>query len=100
MTAVMQTGSASSHSIRGQMLKKQTYNHSRPVSCQDKDLSNGDLAARLLTAQEVADMLAVSLRTIRGWLATGKLASVRLPGRIVRVKTESVEELIEAHFIN
>ena len=82
------------------MPKNHTYNHSRTAPCQDKDLSNGDLAARLLTAQEVADMLAVSLRTIRGWLATGKLASVRLPGRIVRVKTESVEELIEAHFIN
>lgn len=70
------------------MSKNHTYNHSRTVSCAT--------SARLLTAQEVADMLAVSLRTVRGWLATGKLASVRLPGRIVRIHLEEVQRLIEA----
>ena len=78
------------------MSKNHTYNHSRTVPCQDKDLSNGDSAARLLTAKEVADMLAVSVRTVRTWIDLGRLPVVRLPGRLVRVKVESVYKLIEA----
>ena len=41
--------------------------------------------APLLTLEDVAMRLQVSVRTTRGWVDAGKLRVVRLPGRLVRV---------------
>ena len=47
----------------------------------------------LLTAQETADILRVSLITIRRWTASGQLPSRHL-GRSVRFLRSDIEELI------
>jgi excisionase family DNA binding protein len=49
---------------------------------------------RLLTAQEVADKLSVSLRTVRRLIAQEKLEVVRI-GKVVRIKPETLDLLIE-----
>jgi excisionase family DNA binding protein len=47
----------------------------------------------LLTAQEVADQLNVSLRTIRRLIAQKKLAIVRI-GKAVRIRPETIVSFI------
>lgn len=49
---------------------------------------------RLLTVSEAAGLLAVSEKTIRRWIAAGRLPAVRL-GRLVRVLSKSLNELIQ-----
>jgi excisionase family DNA binding protein len=49
---------------------------------------------RLLTAQEVADKLNVSLRTVRRLIAQEKLQVVRI-GKAVRIRPETLDLLIE-----
>lgn len=46
-----------------------------------------------LTVQETADVLKVSPITIRRYIASGKLAAVRV-GRNLRVRREAIEELV------
>ncbi|MBL4849114.1 MAG: helix-turn-helix domain-containing protein [Planctomycetes bacterium] len=59
-------------------------------------LSASDLATRgLLKVPEVSDHLGVSQRTVRGWIASGKLPVVRLSARCVRIRPEDLEALIE-----
>jgi excisionase family DNA binding protein len=50
-------------------------------------------SSRMLTAQEVADRLHVSLRTIRRLIAQEKLAVVRI-GKTVRITPEALAALI------
>jgi excisionase family DNA binding protein len=50
---------------------------------------------KLLTAAQVAKQLEVGERTVRDWLASGKLRAVRLPGRLVRVKAVDLARFIE-----
>lgn len=50
--------------------------------------------SRLLTVSEVADLLALSEKTIRRWIAAGRLPAVRF-GRVVRVSTNSLEKFIQ-----
>jgi excisionase family DNA binding protein len=58
--------------------------------------SSGDPGAlpRLLTANEAADTLHVSLRTVRRLIANKKLPIVRV-GRAVRIRPEVLAALIE-----
>ncbi len=51
------------------------------------------VAGRLLTAQQVADRLLLSLRTVRRMIASGQLPVHRL-GRAVRVNARDVEILL------
>jgi excisionase family DNA binding protein len=51
---------------------------------------------RLLTFQAVADHCTVSVWTVRTWVDTGKLAVVRLPGRLVRIDPAELERFIES----
>lgn len=51
----------------------------------------------LLTVSEVAEILAVSVRTVRDWLDRGKLPRVSLPGRIVRVRAVDLARFIDEH---
>jgi excisionase family DNA binding protein len=49
-----------------------------------------------LTLQAVADHCACSIWTVRAWVDVGKLAVVRLPGRLVRVDPAELERFLEA----
>ena len=51
---------------------------------------------RLLTVVEAAERLAVSRRTLQGWIASGTFPVVRLSARCVRVRPEDLEAFIEA----
>ena len=48
---------------------------------------------KLLTLQEAADCLAVSLHTVRAWVARRKIEVVRI-GRCVRIREEIVQKII------
>jgi excisionase family DNA binding protein len=50
---------------------------------------------RLLTIQAVAEHCACSPWTVRDWIDTGKLAVVRLPGRLVRIRPDVLEAFLE-----
>jgi excisionase family DNA binding protein len=51
---------------------------------------------RLLTVAAVVEALDVSERTVRDWIARGKLPAFRIAGsRIVRVPAAAVERLLE-----
>jgi len=49
---------------------------------------------QLLTPKEVASRLSVSPRTVYGWIAEGRLASVRLSERVTRVPEDAVEAMV------
>ena len=53
---------------------------------------------RLLTVGQAAERAAVSVHTIRAWVAQRKLGSVRL-GRAVRVPQREVDAMVEDGFI-
>ena len=44
--------------------------------------------------------LAVSVKTVRRYIAAGDLDAVRLGRRTIRVRVESLDELIDAHPVN
>jgi len=52
---------------------------------------------RLLTPDEVAELLAVTPKVIRAWLREGKIPGIRL-GRLWRVDPEELEKAIRQGF--
>ena len=57
-------------------------------------------ARRLVTLTEAADILAVSVKTVRRYIAAGDLEAVRLGRKTIRIKAESLDRLIDAHPVN
>lgn len=57
-------------------------------------------ARRLVSITATAQILSVSARTVRRLIAAGDLDAVRVGRRTIRVKTESIDRLIDAHSIN
>lgn len=53
---------------------------------------------KLLTLEETADRLAVSIATVRAWVWKRKIEVVKI-GRSVRIKEEVVDELIARNTI-
>jgi excisionase family DNA binding protein len=53
---------------------------------------------RLLTLREAAEMLAVSLPTIRAWVWKRKIEVVKI-GRCVRIREDVIKELIARNTI-
>jgi excisionase family DNA binding protein len=55
-------------------------------------------ASALLTLRDAAAYLSVSYWTVRAWVDSGRLPSVRLPGdgRLVRVERSALDALIAA----
>jgi len=53
----------------------------------------------LLTVQETARMLKVSPMTIRRYIAAGRLSAVKV-GKLVRVREESLEQLMQPIAVN
>lgn len=52
-------------------------------------------SSALLTVAQAAALLAVSHWTVRDWVATGKLAAVRLPGgRLVRIEQAELARFV------
>lgn len=47
--------------------------------------------------REAAEILAVSTKTVRRYIAAGELDAVRLGRRTIRIKVESLDRLIDAH---
>lgn len=47
----------------------------------------------LLRPDEVADYYGVKPKTVRGWIATGKLEAVKVAGNLLRVRRESLPQL-------
>ena len=55
---------------------------------------------RLVSIAETAEILGISAKTVRRRIATGELDAVRLGRRIIRIKTESIDRMIDAHPVN
>jgi excisionase family DNA binding protein len=53
------------------------------------------LPRRLLTVDDIAEILRVDARTVRRWIADGRLPRAHLGGRVVRVRPEAVLDLVE-----
>lgn len=51
---------------------------------------------RLVSLAEAAEILAVSTKSVRRRIAAGDLDAVRLGRRTIRIKTESLDRLIDA----
>jgi excisionase family DNA binding protein len=50
--------------------------------------------SRLLRAQDVARLFNVDSSTVRGWIKTGRLPSIRTPGGQYRIDPENVARLM------
>ena len=55
---------------------------------------------RLVSLAEAAEILGVSTKCVRRYIAAGDLDAVRLGRRTIRIKTESLDRLIDAHPVN
>jgi excisionase family DNA binding protein len=55
---------------------------------------------RLVSLTEAAEILAVSTKTVRRYIAAGDLDAVRLGRRTIRVRVESIDRMIDAHPVN
>ena len=55
---------------------------------------------RLVSLAEAAEILGVSTKSVRRYIAAGDLDAVRLGRRTIRIKTESLDRLIDAHPVN
>ena len=57
--------------------------------------SGGSLSARMLSVSAAAARLAVTERTLRGWIAAEKFPVVRLSRRCLRILPEDLARFIE-----
>lgn len=58
------------------------------------------IARRLVSLPEAAEILAVSVKTVRRYIAAGELDAVRLGRRTIRVRVDSLDRIIEEHPVN
>ncbi len=61
---------------------------------------NAPAVRRLVSLTEAAEILAVSVKTVRRYIAAGELDAVRLGRRTIRVRVESIDRMIDAHPVN
>ena len=54
------------------------------------------ITRKLVSIVEAADVLAVSTRTVRRYIAEGQLDAVRLGRKTLRIKVDSIERFIDA----
>ena len=54
------------------------------------------ITRRLVSLADAADVLAVSTRTVRRYIADGQLEAVRLGRKTLRIKVDSIERFINA----
>jgi excisionase family DNA binding protein len=56
-----------------------------------------ETAERLLTVAEAREFLGVADRTIRSWIAGGRLPVVRLSSRCLRVRQADLDAFVRGH---
>jgi excisionase family DNA binding protein len=79
---------------RGMQTVKEVNSGIQPASSQSSLLTREKVTdTRLLTLQEAADRLAISLPTIRSWVWQRKIEIVKI-GRCVRIREQVISELI------
>ena len=69
----------------------------------DPRSTHGDSNARprgLVSLTQAAEILGVSTKSVRRHIAAGELDAVRIGRRRIRIKTVSLDRLIDAHPIN
>ncbi len=54
------------------------------------------ITRKLVSLTDAADILAVSTKTVRRYIADGHLDAVRLGRKTIRVKVESIDRFIDA----
>jgi excisionase family DNA binding protein len=54
------------------------------------------ITRRLVSLNDAAEVLAVSTRTVRRYIADGQLEAVRLGRKTLRIKVDSIERFIDA----
>jgi len=47
----------------------------------------------LLRPDEVAAYYSVSVKTVRGWIATGKLEAIKIAGGLLRIRRETISKI-------
>jgi len=62
--------------------------------------TSAPVARRLVSLVEAAEILGVSTKSVRRYIAAGDLDAVRIGRRTIRIKTESLDRMIDAHPIN
>jgi predicted site-specific integrase-resolvase len=55
---------------------------------------------RLVSPVQTGEILGVSTKSVRRYIAAGDLDAVRLGRKTIRVKVESIDRLIDAHPVN
>ncbi len=57
---------------------------------------HAEVSERLLTPEQVADRMNLSVLTVRAWLRSGRLPGVKPGGRIWRVRETELDEYIRS----
>ncbi len=55
-----------------------------------------DTNNKYYTAEEVAEMLKITTESVRRWVRDGKLKSVKLSGRFIRISQEDLDEFVKS----
>lgn len=61
--------------------------------------SEGGTAMTLITMEEAANTLGVSLRTIRRWIASGQITAYRMGPRLIRVDAAQLFDEIKRQIV-
>jgi len=55
-----------------------------------------DTSNKYYTAEEVAEMLKVTTESVRRWIRDGKLKSVKLSGKFIRISQADLDEFVKS----
>lgn len=55
-----------------------------------------DINNKYYTAEEVAEMLKVTTESVRRWIRDGKLKSVKLSGKFIRISQADLDEFVKS----
>jgi excisionase family DNA binding protein len=58
------------------------------------EVRKSSVPGALLTIRDVAALTQVSYWTARGWIDSGKLPVLRLPGRLIRIRPSALERFL------
>ncbi len=53
------------------------------------------MSSELLTPAEAAEVLGITQRSLRKWIAAGTLTAYRLNGKLIRIKREDLDKLLQ-----
>mgnify|MGYP001335232037 CR=1 FL=1 len=58
--------------------------------------NNNDTSNKYYTAEEVAEILKVTTESVRRWIRDGKLKSVKLSGKFIRISQDDLDTFTES----